>query len=91
MISTFLSFILLFSFCLLTFGRNVFIEVKAPWSRYVTSPLVDVSEFIYQQPQSSHLFWNFLDTLCHDHYNGFDIETNQTSDNQSINDKDLLP
>ena len=49
-----------------TQSRNVFIEVEVPWSKYITSPIVEVSEYMSQQQskQKNSLFWNFVNSMC---------------------------
>jgi hypothetical protein len=46
------------------FGRNVVIDVKAPWKRYSTSFSAELSEFISEH--SSESFWKFVEGMCSD-------------------------
>ena len=43
-------------------SRNVVIDVKAAWSRYTTSFIAEVSEFLFEQSPSA--FWKFVDSVC---------------------------
>ena len=45
-------------------SRNVFIEVGVPWPKYITSPIVEVSEYLNQQQSKQNIFWKFIDSIC---------------------------
>ena len=53
-----------FSLFPLCYSRNVYVEVTAPWSRSISSPLIEISEFLYQQSSSPEYFWQYIDNLC---------------------------
>lgn len=46
----------------LVFGRNIHIDIKAPWSQFSTSPIVSIAEFLHEQ--STSIYWSYIDLIC---------------------------
>jgi hypothetical protein len=49
-------------FSVVVIGRNIVIDVQAPWKRYSTSVIAEVAEFIGEE--SNDLFWKYVDEMC---------------------------
>lgn len=43
-------------------GRNIKIDVGAPWPRYSTSYVLELSEFLFDHSQNS--FWKYVEKIC---------------------------
>ena len=66
-------------------GRNIKIDVGAPWPRYSTSYVLELSEFLFDHSPNS--FWQFVDKICL-HSDNIDNVLSVSSDsNQSDRDK----
>ena len=79
-------YLLLAFFCLQSVsGRNIKIDVGAPWPRYSTSYVLELSEFLFDHSPNS--FWQYVEKICL-HSDKIDNVLSVSSDsNQSDRDK----